>query len=99
MFQAFNPALITRRPTEPLNASERVKQIVEKFGINDVEFRLNHAHALLFNGRDGEALNEYRELDPVEVKVDVQTLVEIGLCHPIFNELAGPAGRCVASDK
>jgi TIR domain len=91
-------ALITKRASEALEASERAVQLVEKFDIKDLDsVRLNHAHALLFNGRNDDARKEYQKLNPVDVAADVENLVSVGLCVRLFDELVGAPGRCTTS--
>ena len=43
-------AIIAKRASQALDASNRATRLVEKFGIVDLEFvRMNRAHALLFH--------------------------------------------------
>ena len=91
-------ALITKRASDALKASEHATKLVKEFHIKDLNsIRLNHAHALLFNGRDEEALKEYKELNPDDVAHDVEGLISVGLCDKFFNELIGAPGRCSTS--
>ena len=88
-------ALIAKRNGEALKASERAKQIVQEFRVKDLDsIRLNHAHALLFNGRTDEARKEYQSLNPDDVAKDVTRLMAVGLCDQIFVELVGTLGKC-----
>jgi hypothetical protein len=88
-------ALIAKRNSDALRASERAKQIVEEFDVTDLDsIRLNHAHALLFNDRTDEARKEYQSLNPDDVAKDVSKLMAVGLCDKMFVELIGPSGKC-----
>jgi hypothetical protein len=88
-------ALIANRNVDALNASEHAKKVVQEFSITDLDsIRLNHAHALLFNGRKEEARKEYQSLNPDDIAKDVSELISVGLCDPMFAELIGPLGKC-----
>ena len=91
-------ALMTKRTAEALKASDQAEHIVAEFGIKDLDFvRLNHAHALFFNGRTEEARREYQALNPDDVARDIEKLKAVGLCDVVFADFIGTQGECVIS--
>jgi hypothetical protein len=88
-------ALITGRNSEAMEVSEHAVQLVSEFGIDDLgSVRLNHAHALLFNGRKEEARKEYQQLDPDDVRNDMEQLMSLGMCQSLFSVWMGRTVRC-----
>lgn len=78
-------ALLTKSFDVALQAAEEAASTIEINSFSGMDFvKLNFAHALLFSGREAEAIAKYAAVTRSEVANDFSIMLKAGICHPIM---------------